>query len=335
MPGLRTSELTYKRAEDNGGQEMVTFVVSTEAPASDGGILRAKGVDLAQIKRNPVVLYGHDDGYSAMSGGKSLTGGLPIGRIAATRVVDSPLGKKTAVEQDFIPATQPDQDSEMAKTFRFIWSLVRDNFLRMASVRFRVTEFENLTREQLGKMGLPEWGFVGRKWTPWETSLCSIGADPGAVVKRAWESGKYDNDDLDRLVRLARPEPIIIGERSEEPDPPTPEPVVDTGLADSLRALNETISGLTKTVEANTAEVRANRAALDGLLDELTNDDDEDHDHARSVANQGGTQAEPASAHDVEAEATRAKELENAIAASDAALERMREISASLRKKGN
>lgn len=106
------------KLEHNEGRT-IDFVISSEAQDRDGDVIEAAGWELGNFLKNPVVLFGHDHG------------GLPIGRASNMRVEGGNL--KASVEF----ATM-DQNPLAESVFR----MVKDGFLKGASVGFMPIEFE-------------------------------------------------------------------------------------------------------------------------------------------------------------------------------------------------
>ncbi len=137
----------------------VEAVVSTGDLARDKAIILPEGWELDDYRRNPVVLWAHDDREP------------PIGRATAIGLRD--VDGKAAL----VATTKFDLQDERA---RGIFDKVAGGFVSATSVRWIPLETE--TRKE-GEGGEPTLVFV--RQTLLEFSFVSVPADPGALVVRS------------------------------------------------------------------------------------------------------------------------------------------------------
>lgn len=156
--------------DDAAAGRLVPFVISTEARASDGHVIRANGWRLEQYKRNPVVLWSHD--RSAPRLGDSV---VEV-RDGVLRAVFSPL---------------PREVSELAYSLGEV-AATRGH---AASVGFGIVEAEPSSPEVRAEI---PWALDITAAELDEWSLVNIGADPLALTARA--DGVRLRADLERLL---------------------------------------------------------------------------------------------------------------------------------------
>lgn len=154
-PVLRTLTLEAVDRKDGTPSDRVTAILSTEELGRDGAIVRAAGWDLRQYRRNPVVLFAHDD-----------RGGLPIAR-----------GENVRVEgQRLIGDAVFDTEDPAAA---LILGKVQRGFLNATSVRWRPLK---VSEQQVNGQSV----VVFERQELLEFSFVSVPADAFAlVVKRA------------------------------------------------------------------------------------------------------------------------------------------------------
>lgn len=152
------------------GGRLVPFVISTEARASDGHVIRASGWRLEQYQRNPVVLWSHDRSSPRL--GDSV---VEV-RDNVLRAVFSPL---------------PREVSELAYSLGEV-AATRGH---AASVGFGIVEASPAPAEVRGEI---PWALDITAAELDEWSLVNIGADPLALTARA--DGVRLRADLERLL---------------------------------------------------------------------------------------------------------------------------------------
>ena len=219
--GIR--ELAVRAIHDE--ERTVDFVGVTETVAMDGGILKINGANWERMDKNPVVLWSHS--------------GEPVGKIVKRKIDRK--AKEVIFSVEFAKA----EVSEFADAkFR----LVKAGFLRAVSVAFIVDEFErNLTDKEREKLGLGKWGWVARKWTPYELSLVAVGADPNAI-KRAIDAGEVREEDFAEPKQDTSAEAQVAKREEQDMD----------------------ASAVTEALEENSAEQRRTQQALQHVANEIS-----------------------------------------------------------------
>ena len=197
---------TAQRAQD-APVGVHQFVISTDDLARDGAIIEAKGWKFDNFRKNPVVLYQHDDFHTA-----------PIGR-----VVDDSLGTRAGKLSATI---QFDMDDDVAAR---IEGKVARGYMSATSVRWLPIKAEMQEREIDGET---REVYVFQEQELLEVSIVSIPADPGALIKRS------DGEPLD-IAALLTPPPDVIDLRGD-PYHTDPDPL--TTVTASFRALDEQLS---------------------------------------------------------------------------------------------
>lgn len=161
MPALQYNRLEsfgYLRGIDAEAMR-ITAVISTGDLARDDAIIDPAGWVLDDYQRNPVVLWGHDDGA------------MPLARTVDIQ----------ATPRELIAVAEFDRDDpDAVRLFR----KVQNGFVNATSVRWLPLDAE--FREVNGRSVLVFLRVVLLEW-----SLVSIPADPGAVVVRA-DGGRLD-----------------------------------------------------------------------------------------------------------------------------------------------
>lgn len=152
------------RAAEDDGARVLSFIASDETPDRMGDIIRVKGWELGNYKKNPVILWGHD--------GSS----LPIGKARrVTKGTKADGAPALLIEVEFAPADA----HAFAET---VYQLAKSGFLNAVSVGFlpvKVTRPE--TPEERMEMGLGPWGVVYEKAELLEVSVVSVPANPSAL----------------------------------------------------------------------------------------------------------------------------------------------------------
>lgn len=152
---------------------MKTFVLSDESLNSHGFRVLTSGIDLEQFKKNPVMLYGHDDEM------------LPIGRWLNVRVE----GDRLLAEAEF------DSDDELAQQ---ISAKVESGYVNCCSIGFMIT----------ATTSDPVWMLPGQKWDTvsgcklLECSICAIGSNYNAM-RLYDERGKRMELSDENMMRLS------------------------------------------------------------------------------------------------------------------------------------
>ena len=191
-----------KKMEDGEG---IQFILSHESEDRLGDIVRVDGWDLKMFKKNPVMLWAHDNRLP------------PIGRWA-----------NVSVDGKSLVGTAVFDDDQFSRT---IENKVRRGFLNAVSVGFRPTEFKALDSDN------PWGGIEFTKQELLETSVVSVPAHPRALRKalaelddlRSWSF--MPSNDGNHFIAMPH------GLLSEKPED-KPEPVVMSLTGDPAMASN-------------------------------------------------------------------------------------------------
>jgi HK97 family phage prohead protease len=137
------------------------FTISTDAVDREQDVISLAGWDLANFKRNPVVLWGHDSSR------------LPIGRAFDVAVENGAL--KASVE--FVPQDTP-EGGDFAES---VYRLARQGFIAATSVGFRPLKWDYTSDKN---RGAEDW-FPGVDYSEQELvelSIVTVPANPEALV---------------------------------------------------------------------------------------------------------------------------------------------------------
>jgi HK97 family phage prohead protease len=145
-----------------GDLRALRFTISTGTVDREQDRIALAGWDLANFRRNPVVLWGHDADR------------LPIGRAFDLKIEDAAL--KASIE--FIPSETP-EGGQFAES---VYRLARQGFIAATSVGFRPLKWE-YTRDQ--SRGADDW-FPGIDFDEQELvelSVVTVPANPEALIE--------------------------------------------------------------------------------------------------------------------------------------------------------
>jgi HK97 family phage prohead protease len=144
-----------------GDLRALRFTISTESVDREQDRIALAGWDLANFRRNPVVLWGHDASR------------LPIGRALDLRIEDG--GLKATVE--FIPEDTP-EGGQFAES---VYRLARQGFIAATSVGFRPIKWD-YTNDQ--SRGADDWfpGIDFEEQELVELSVVTVPANPEALA---------------------------------------------------------------------------------------------------------------------------------------------------------
>ena len=160
----------------NDEKRQISYLVSDETPDRVGDIIKVKGWDLVQYRKNPVILWAHD--------GSSVP---PIGRSTNIRRRYTPEARLTA-DIEFAPK----EAYEFADT---IYQLASRGFIKATSVGFMPLETMDLAKKAREEMGLGRYGQVFTKAELMEISIVSVPANPSALelgMKQLINEGVFD-----------------------------------------------------------------------------------------------------------------------------------------------
>lgn len=170
-----TGAFVAKAAQEN----VLTWKYSDDKPDRMGDIIRQDGWELANYKRNPVILWGHAHGFDSVAD-------EPIGRSLELRV------DKGALYGDILFDVE---DERAARIFR----KARAGFVQAGSVGFRPLKTSHVSDDaERTKLGLGRFGVIFDKAELLEFSLCAIPANPNAL-QQAVKSGAITAKDADEV----------------------------------------------------------------------------------------------------------------------------------------
>jgi HK97 family phage prohead protease len=145
----------------SGDMRALRFTISTGTVDREQDTISVAGWDLANFKRNPVVLWGHDAGR------------LPIGR--ALDVTNDGGALKATVE--FIPTDTP-EGGQFAES---VYRLARAGFIAATSVGFRPIRWDYTSDKDRGADDwFPGIDFVEQELV--ELSIVTVPANPEALI---------------------------------------------------------------------------------------------------------------------------------------------------------
>lgn len=168
--------LSLMRADSDFEKGHVRQTISTGNVARDNAIIEPDGWDLRNYRRNPVVLYAHDDSAGGWVGVTAGTrAALPVARASDVGLQDGNL----------VATAEFDMDDEFAVR---VLRKIQGGFINATSVRWLpLTAPKREVRELLDDDGITRerevWVFARSELL--EFSYVPIPADPGAVIQRA------------------------------------------------------------------------------------------------------------------------------------------------------
>jgi len=184
---LRAVTRAKPRVKDDEGR-VVEHIASDETPDRMGDIIRVKGWDIANFRRNPVLLFNHDWAQ------------LPIGTVAAItkgRLEDG--GPALIAESRF----HGDGKYPFAD---LVWRMVADGDLPAVSVGFIPRKaMRPETPEERNALGLGEYGVIYEKAELLELSVVTVPANPNALMRR-----------LDRMVEHGEASRALVADLMRE-----------------------------------------------------------------------------------------------------------------------
>lgn len=155
---LYQAPASFKSTDD--GARSADFVMTAEVEDRYGDIVVTKGGDIKEFQRNPVVLWAHQ------------SRGFPIGMWSNIRTINgSP--RRMEGTADFAPAGI-DENGDKAV------ALIEAGMLRACSIGFMPKAWESIKDDN------DRWkGYKFLEWELLECSVCSVPANPAAIVKSA------------------------------------------------------------------------------------------------------------------------------------------------------
>lgn len=192
---LATGAVLRADEPDDDGLGLIRFTASTEARASDHGIIDHDGWDLSTYQRNPLVLWSHNG--PGLCGGRGGAPLHPIGKgVSPELQLDAPKGERSLV----IPVQFNEEIDARTKSpinpLAYLTAFqVRAGYLSMVSVGFRV--LERMDARDHGE-GHPFYDDENdQAWTAvraslHELSVVGMGADPGAFAEGRGAMGSLE-----------------------------------------------------------------------------------------------------------------------------------------------
>ena len=193
---LQVRAKASKRVALNEATRSITYVVSDETPDRVGDIIAVKGWQIESYKKNPVILWGHDQSIP------------PIGRGNNVRRRYGAQPRLTA-DIEFAPA----EAHEFADT---IYQLAASDFIRATSVGFMPKEVKELSDKERKSLGLGKYGQFYSKSELMEISVVGVPANPAALeegVKSLMSKGALAESVAPRFVNTYFPEAEIAQKR--------------------------------------------------------------------------------------------------------------------------
>ena len=156
----------------------VDIVASTAKKDRHGTIIDQDGWQLESFKKNPVILYGHEDRPSPMLSGSSVNAGLPIARALPDSVLVSENKLKMRIEFADTPFANQ------------VFGLVQKGFINMVSVGFRPLEKGSVEDENGEEIP------VYKKSELMEVSIVSIPSNDEAQIIRMADTLNRDVEEV-------------------------------------------------------------------------------------------------------------------------------------------
>lgn len=143
----------------NAEARSARFVMTAEVPDRYGDVVVAKGCDRKDFEKNPVVLWAHN------------SRAFPIGMWSDLVTINGSPKRIEGTANLSPPETVPEADT--------VANLVAANMLRACSIGFIPKEWEAIDKQD------PWGGYRFNEWELLECSICSVPANPAALVKGA------------------------------------------------------------------------------------------------------------------------------------------------------
>jgi len=171
MMKLYTTNFETKVAKDD---RVIEFIASKEVVDRDGEIVRIKGLDLKEYKKNPLVLLNHD------------RHSLPIGK--ATKVWKS--GDELKIKIKF---TEPEEYS-VGDT---VYKLVKGGYMNALSIGF-LPDFDSIEYPEK-RPGKKQVYRIFNKSALLEVSVVGVPANPEALITGKSLQDAYEHEIIDEL----------------------------------------------------------------------------------------------------------------------------------------
>jgi len=165
-----------------------TFVGSDETVDRDGEVIKVDGWQLANYKKNPVIMYAHDH-WSP-----------PVGKSLRTYKEDGKLKFKVQFASEGV--------YPLADTIR---GLVDDGILKGVSVGYRAISREYPSDEENGKTKKEKPRVVTTKAELYELSIVNVGANP-AALREAMAAKGYDEKSIKLVTEAPEPDDKLLAQ---------------------------------------------------------------------------------------------------------------------------
>ena len=220
-PALRPDKEATKRMDEEDGEaahahsadSLTWFVASTEDEASDGHRVLYSGWDTEQYARNPQIDWAHAS-HPGLCGGRSGAPMYPIGSGARLRLNHEK--RRLEVGVRWATGINPRTKQPYHRDAELVEYLVRDGFLNMVSVDFRMQDTVPLN--QIDPTGAyarfrdedaSDWQMLSIRTRLFAIGVVPIGADDGAMAMgrtaseraSAFARSWLDTDDGRTLLR--------------------------------------------------------------------------------------------------------------------------------------
>ena len=182
-------------------KRVLDYICSDESVDRAGDIIKQKGWDLTNFKKNPVVMAFHNYGT------------YPIGNALKVKVIDNKLRMTILfADKDINP------EAEIA------YQMANSGFMKAGSVGFMPIEYHYPEDKEREELGMGTYGVVFDKQELLEHTVCGIPMNQGAlqesinkgIAKKDFFYGKVDLKLYDELIEFV--EPTEEPEKKEVPE---------------------------------------------------------------------------------------------------------------------
>jgi len=171
---ISTREFVDNEKAVNESERTIVHTISSSIIDRYGEIVDPKGMVQENYSKNPIVLFGHNNGVAWLTGAPPL---IPIAGKSLWRKLD---GEKILSKTKFGESTDFMED---------VWNLAKDGFLPATSIGFIPMAFEakklgditDLNPSNRGEYDKATDVYIWRKWELLEYSLVPIPANPEAL----------------------------------------------------------------------------------------------------------------------------------------------------------
>ena len=167
-------------------ERQATFIISTEDVDRDGDVIKSDGIDFSEYNQNPIVLFAHDSSK------------LPIG--VTLKVFKN--NKQTKATVMFY-----DNEIDKTGTSDTIYSFVKANGIKGASIGFRAVKAKYPSPEEAKTYKMPDYGILYEKISVYEWSVVTIPANQNALRSKGLDVDKMKSLGL---VEVESEEPVTL-----------------------------------------------------------------------------------------------------------------------------